>query len=479
MLPGMRFHHILTAALVGTGLVNAQQVPPILPYARTLDLMVVDSSYDGVWRLADLNQDGDFHDAGEILSFYDDAAGSITLTNPNCIATANDGTVYIGDSTVDVIVALRDNNGDGDAVDAGEHRVFFDSSANASGITMASIQGLKVDALGRVFAAVSNAGGGTDIILLLEDGNMDGDANDLGEATDYCTIPNVGTATGDSIPTRVAIAPDATVYYTEVGSTGVLPKGVYKLTDSNNNGNCNDPGEVTLFWQPPAAASPFYWGLAIDQDGYFYVTDHSTNEQVWRGKDLDDNGTIDPSEENLYYSTSASTWWGIAVRDDGALLLCEDQTPDRVIELRDLNSDGDALDPGEANEAYNDTVTGNVRPRGAAFWRAPLLSVFPSPITPGQSTTFTTETTQPQQLVAVFFSVGLAGPTPLPPFGQIEIDASGFVPLGFGLSDATNLFALPFMAPNMASAIGTYGVQSWCGDNARFFLSNGAPLTVN
>ncbi|MFN0253689.1 MAG: hypothetical protein ACKV2T_42870, partial [Kofleriaceae bacterium] len=48
----------------------AAQVPPALPFARTLDLLVVDSSYDGVWRLADFNQDGDYNDPGEISSYY-------------------------------------------------------------------------------------------------------------------------------------------------------------------------------------------------------------------------------------------------------------------------------------------------------------------------------------------------------------------------------------------------------------------------
>ena len=50
------------------------------------------------------------------------------------------GRVFIGDSTVDIILALRDDDADGEANDASEHQVFFDSNNNASGIVMASVR---------------------------------------------------------------------------------------------------------------------------------------------------------------------------------------------------------------------------------------------------------------------------------------------------------------------------------------------------
>ncbi len=56
--------HLAAAALLTSTIAMAQTVPPLIPFARTLDLLVVDSSADGVWRLADRNQDGDYNDAG-------------------------------------------------------------------------------------------------------------------------------------------------------------------------------------------------------------------------------------------------------------------------------------------------------------------------------------------------------------------------------------------------------------------------------
>lgn len=478
----MNRNHRLVAAIAALAAPSLAQVPPNTPYQRTLDLMVVDSLADAVWRLSDFDQDGDYNDPGEVLSYYDDVTGAFVLTNPSCIGTSFDGTVYIGDSTLDVILALRDQNYDGDANDPGEARLFFDNT-NASGAVLASVQSLTVDALGRVFLAIANTStGGVDQILKLQDLNQDGDANDAGEAIDYCTIPGGSGAVGNSIPTEVRAGPDNNLYYTEVGATGVVTKGVYKLEDANFDGDCNDAGEVTLFWTPgpqPQPNSPFYYSLAIDRAGWFYITDHSNNERVWRGRDIDSSGMIDPSEETLFYQTSASTWWDIEVRDDGWILLCEDETPDRITALKDLNADGDALDNNESYDAYSDLVspTDIPRPRGAAFLRAPLLSLSPPVVQIGQTTTFLVTSEQPLQLTAVLLSTGLVPPFPVPPLGQVEIDPSNFVFLGAGISNAVGAFLLPLSLPAIPTAVGTWGSQALSGDY-RFFLSNGSLLTV-
>jgi hypothetical protein len=473
----MQLRSLFTAAVV-SGLASAQ-VPPAIPYTRSLDLYVVDPNFDGVWRFQDLNQDGDWHDPGEVVVFYDDATGSIMLTNPATVVSSPDGTVYLADTTLDIVVALRDDNGNGHANDPGEHRVFF-SQANQSGINLGSVQGITVDAIGRLFLAVANtSSSGPDMILQLIDLNADGDAEDAGEAIVYCLIPGAAASTGASIPTKVAVGPDLAVYYTEVGSTGAIQKGVWRLFDGNGNGHCNDPGERTLYWTPPFVASPFYYGLAFDRFGAIYVTDHSSNEQVWRAFDANQNGVIDVGEETLFYQTTASTWWDVVVRDDGAILLCEDQTPDRVTVLRDVNLDGDALDPGEAYEGYDSSTHPiAVRPRGACINRAPLLFASPATVPIGQTTTLTASASKPGELCAIALSVGIVAAVPLPPWGMLEVDPSAFVFLGFGLADTQTQFSVPLAIPPSPMAIGSYGLQAWCGDQVRFFLSNGVPLLV-
>ena len=211
------------AAVALAAAIPAQTVPQLTPFPRVMDLLVVDSTFDGVWRMKDLNQDGDYDDAQEISVYYDDVSGSISLTNPTCIGVSGTGTTYIADSTVDIVVALNDLNGDGDALDPGEHAVFFDAS-NQSGILMPSAQGLCVDAIGNVYIANSNTSTvGVDAIIKLSDLNGDGDANDFGEAIYYCQIPNSSAVVGDSIPTKVAVGPyDNNAYLLKCQETGEL-----------------------------------------------------------------------------------------------------------------------------------------------------------------------------------------------------------------------------------------------------------------
>lgn len=471
---------VLCTLALGLPCAAVAQIPQAIPYPRTFDMLAVDSTNDRVWRLSDLNQDGDCNDAGEILSFYDDVIGSIVLSNPSCIVCAPDGTAYIGDSTADVIVALRDLDGDGDCNDAGEHRVFFTSVTSASGITMASVQGITADGIGRLFLSVANAGTtGTDLIILLHDLDGDGDANDLGEARDYCTIPGGAGAVGNSVPTKILVGPDGNLYYADVGSTGVVTKGVWKLADLNLDGDCNDAGEVNLFWTPPAAASPQYWGLAVDAQGAFYVTDHSTNKQVWRAFDADLSGSIDPTEQTLFHQSPGSTWWDAVARDDGAVLLFDAAATDRITALRDLNADGDALDAGEAAQVYDAGIAPTaVALRGGALQRAPLLRLSPAAVPIGQTTHLVTQAARPGDLVIAVFSSGLMPTFPLPPWGNLEIDPTVLIVLGVGIADGSGIFTQPLAIPNNPAVINTYGTQSLAGDSYRWFLTNGALLTV-
>ncbi len=469
---------LLASALTLAPLAIAQ-IPPALPYTRTFDLNVVDSTFDGVWRLSDQNQDGDYNDPGEVITFYSDLTpGGVTLTNPTCVVTTPNGTTYIADSTIDIVLALRDQNADGDANDPGEYRVFFNSITNANGIIMASAQGITVDALGRLFVASSNAGtSGQDIILKLEDLNADGDANDAGESLVYCLIPTGAGAVGNSIPTKVVVGPDLNLYYTDVAST-LTTKGVYKLQDNNNDGDANDVGEVTLFWTPPFSTTPFYWSLAVDWLGNFYVTDHNTNRNVWRGRDADNSGFIDAAETTLFFNDTVANWWDVVLRDDGVVLLVNSNSPDRLTACIDLNNDGDAMDAGESSLAYSATVSPSpISVRGAAFFRAPVFDPI-SPVQIGQTTNLGVQAVKPGDLCISIFSIGMGVPFPLAPWGRVEIDISQFLVFGVGVADPTGVFLHPFTAPNTPSAVGTYAFQALCGDNFRMFLSNPTPITI-
>lgn len=465
-------------ALLASAAVAQLPVLPAIPYPATLDLLVVDSTSDCVWRVSDFSQDGDYGGANEVLQFYSDV-GNIPLTNPTCIVVAPNGRAYVADSTEDKIIELVDQNGDGDANDPGEFIEFFTSITNASGVIMASAQGITCDALGRLFVASSNAGtSGTDQILVLQDLNGDGDANDLGEAYDYCTIPGGAGAVGNSIPTKVIVGGDLNVYYTDVASTGAVVKGVYRLVDLNGSGTCNGPGEVTLFWAPPFSSSPFYWSLATDAAQNFYVSDHSANENIWRARDVNADGAIDPAtEQTLFFHTSGSTWWDLVVRDDGWILAFDAQSPDHITALKDLNGDEDALDPGESYEAYNQTTAGTLMNlRGAAFQRAPTQTLSLATVPIGGSTNVGVLTSKPGDLALIVLSLGVIPPVSIPPLGYVRVDPN-FAPLFLGLADANSQVSYTLNVPNVPTAINSYGIQSLAGDFFRLYLTNSDLMT--
>jgi hypothetical protein len=448
----------------------------LTPFSSNLDLLVVDTTYDGVWRLSDLNQDGDFDDLGEVAPFYDDAVGSIVLTNPTCIAVGPDETVYVADSTVDIVLALRDLNRDGDALDPGEHWVYFDSAANGSGVVMASAQGITVDATSAVLVASSStSGSGDDVVIRLADLNADGDANAFGEALSYGVIQFNGVgALGDSIPTKVRVGPAGELYYTEVGSTGIIPKGVYRMRDDVVvNGNCNDPGEIAPYWIPSFGGNPFFWSLEVAADGTCFITDHG-GDRILSARDLNNDGQIQAGtpEETLYYQIpGGSLMWDVLVREDGAILVAEDETPDRLMLYQDLDRSGVIDQPNEVGTIYDASVAIHViRPRGAAFLRRPTLTATPNPVRLGQPVTLGFAG-GPGSQVGLFASIGSIPAFALPPFGELELSPLGLSSVGvLGLSPA-GAAALPLAIPIDPTLVGTIPLQSFELDPFRPHLS--------
>src|SRR5438874_701195 len=76
----------------------------------------------------------------------------------------------------------------------------------------------------------------------------DGDALDAGESRTWWSgaIPGGGSAQSLGALTRT---PDGTVYVAELDGTPA--SHIYKLVDTNNNGNADDPGEATVVTQLP------------------------------------------------------------------------------------------------------------------------------------------------------------------------------------------------------------------------------------
>lgn len=477
------------AAVLGTAAFAAAQAPsPTLPYARTFDLLFFDSTGDNIYRLSDFNQDGDYYDAGEVLLYYDDTAAGDLLATTTGLACSRTGVAYACDSNTDIVLSLRDLNYDGDALDAGEAVVFFDSATNASGITMLSAAGIVVDTLGRVFVLTANSGSTPtvvgDCIIKLEDLNGDGDANDLGEASYYFEVPGSASSLPVSLPTKFALGPDGAFYYGDITTTAT--KGVYRAFDADNSGVI-DGTEYGIWWAPPSfATSPAWYGFAFDLAGYLYVANHgggsSSMKSVHRAFDFNASGVIEsgaPEEELVYtWNSGSGTFWDLLRRDDGAFLMM-DGTFDGIYQLKDLNFDNDFDDAGEFVPVFDDTTVGlTLDLRSMGILRAPQIEMVPPTIPIGGTTNFLVRTSKPFDITVTGASLSLIAPFSLPPYGYLEIDPLSLIIFGSGLSDAQGQFVSPLTFNPDPSLIGTYGCTSLSGDFYRLYLSNGALLTV-
>ena len=470
----------LTPAAFGQGLLG------YLPFEHTGDLYVTDTTNDSIWLCKDLDYNGDYNGVGETSLFYSDAIGPFILGNNNGITVDVAGRVYVCDTSEDKVFRFVDADGNGNSHDPGEATIFFDGdpTVNLSGIQMVSPNDLTMDLFGVMYIAEANNGsGGIDSIIRLEDLNADGDANDLGEAT-YYYQPVTAGSTGDSIPNDVFLGADGHIYYVEGGSTGVVPKDVYRLDDANGDGFIDPLTEVASFFSPPAqSATPFFWSLTQDAAGYFYIAD-SGNELIWRFRDHNADNVIDPlTEASIWWQTSGSSLiWDLTAASDGSLYVAESQTPDRVVRMFDANGDG-VIDPvTEVTEPYSDLLStsdiGN--PRDLIFEQGPNLNVG-SPVPVGGSFSVDTRATV-GDVVSTWWAATSIPATLIAPFGYLELSVfpgNTYGTLYTGVIGATGSHSAVFTLPSSPTLSGlSFYLQGFVGKPDRFQLTNLSVLTV-
>jgi hypothetical protein len=474
----------VTCTMVGAAI--AQSGTPPEPLGEVGDVYVTDSSDDVIYRIIDLNQDGAGNGAGEVTVFYDDNLGAVQFGNNSNLSLGPSGDLFVADSAEDRIFRLIDLNGDGNANGPLEATVFFDGdpTVNASGIEMVSPAGVCVGADYVVWVADSNTlSAGVDGILRLADLNFDGDANDVGEATRVYTPPT-GTVVADSIPSDVIVGLDGRLYYVESGSTGFYAKGIYKLDDADQNGFIDPSTEVSLYFTPPSGPNTaFLWTITQDSSGYLYITD-TGNNIVWRLRDDNGDGTITNATEASALLTlpSPSFLWEVNVAGNGAVLMVEDQAPDQILYGKDDNGDG-VIDPLSEVSLYYDQQLSGVKinnPRGLAWEREPSL-VIPAVASLGTTVNGTVAATV-GDIVQVFFSTSAIGPIPIPPFGDLEIGVLApdlFGLLSLSVVPSLGPLSFPIFVPNDPALAGTtFAFQAFVGKPDRMQLSNVRELMI-
>lgn len=145
---------------------------------------------DGILRLQDLNFDGDANDAGEAVRFYEPDPGSVAGdTIVLDLIIGMDGfAYYLEGSTTGFrtpgLYRLDDKNGNGVIHPMSEVENFFALPPLAN---PAFLQAGGIDGSGYFYLTDT----GNDVVWRVRDENGDGDANDAGEAVVYYTSPMV------------------------------------------------------------------------------------------------------------------------------------------------------------------------------------------------------------------------------------------------------------------------------------------------
>lgn len=360
----MRSPSVARSALVFLGVLLTLAPPAsaqVLPHARTYDIAVCDSDTTQLLRFIDTDQNGTITEPNGFQVAFDAAvAGSVALQSPCSIAFDRSGWQYTSDFSADLVMRTLDQNGDGDANDAGEWSVFIDNS-NLSGVLFSSALVIRADAQGGI-VGINSSGGSQplDFVWRAFDINQDGDAMDLAEIT--IVYDSVAGAFNIAVPFGLCVEPSTG----DLLVADVNPDVVYRLHDANSDGDYYDAGEATIAYNSPVG-SPAIKNVNTVQfapDGALFLND-ATSDFILRGVDGNADGDWnDVGEMAIFADKTGNTigvpanHFGIEIDEHGRVFAVENSTTvgDLVVRYADLNGDLDAQDAGEVIKVYEGGV---------------------------------------------------------------------------------------------------------------------------
>jgi sugar lactone lactonase YvrE len=272
-------------------------------------LLVAETNTGRIHRLQDLNGDGDALDVGETMLW------SQGFVSPLNLARELDGVVFVTDDVEGLVWRLADLNGDGDALDTGESTLFAADITGAAGLVIAE---------GGLFVASAD-NGRTHRVM---DGDGDGDALDTGE--------NLVHAVDVGFPVDL-LMDGAGCYFVSVTSSSIN-----RVCDLNGDGDGQDVGEVLPYAGGVFAALDGPAGMARSCPGGLLVAEQNDN-QVTRIHDVNGDGDAFDIGDVLPYAAGISGAFDIVGADrDGDLVIdCQDNCPDNFNpDQQDANGNG-------------------------------------------------------------------------------------------------------------------------------------------
>lgn len=368
-----------------TGLIGLSLFPATFSFATPFNggLLIGDQSLDQIALARDLNGDGDANDTGE-MTVYFDGSNNAGLSSPTdnvfTIHQASSGYQFFGDGNTDSVYRIADLNGNGNAQDAGEANIWF-SGSNAAGLPLLTPNGLAEGSDGAIYiveADVLSTPNG-DFVYRTEDLNGDGDAQDAGEATVWLDLKALNPS---SSPFEITFSGDAAFISDTVGrETNVI----YRAQDQDGNGTVESDEVTEFITGDNTFGVPVDFAIAADSDSLYVweFLDRSGPQSVFRLNDRNGNNLIDDLTEVMEvwndsllpdgFETSVA--FSMAAGPGGELMLTSNGSAanqDNLIRLIDRNGDGDYLDNDETIIFASRELNGAFpeRPRSLAYLSA-------------------------------------------------------------------------------------------------------------
>jgi hypothetical protein len=256
--------------------------------------------FKGLMRSKDLNNDGDAMDPGETVQLINGLAGPFTVetdAGPKTMDAAafrrlaedGNGVIAYEDGADEAAFRFEDLNGDGDLLDAGEARLFLNATAKnallpqnpdwTSGLLRNLLVSVTNNTYGRLSHVATRTEGSTRVYYLACDSSNTSQfkQNFLGQ-----------------------------------GINGLIYRGV----DLNLDGDINDAGEVTLYYDGSTTSySAFEIGKVVGLDGGpdgMYVGDYNGANRVHFMQDLNADGDANDGGEQVQNAWDSVIYQGSA-----------------------------------------------------------------------------------------------------------------------------------------------------------------------
>jgi uncharacterized protein (DUF433 family) len=352
--------------------VSASVLAAIVTGAAAQPVLVVfvhDQIPDEIYRLADLNGDGDANDPGEATLFIDDADTVLGIDNAQGMVALDAHTLLATDNFApDNVLLLTDTNGDGDALDTAESKVWFDGGL-PGGFSLTNPADLTALPDGSYLLLDNNTldTANPEAIYTLRDLNGDGDVSDAGEAGLFFELspPGVSLATTFDV---IRNAAGETFVFDITDDADIESIDIIDPAGSARTEWFDSVDLFSLFGAVLSATVGELEYLALTDEVVFGAGSLGGSQLILAARDINGSGRIDAASEiRVLWSESTSGLDTGSPRDlhfagDGSLLWT-DGLRDRVMRLVDTNGDGDYRDAGETTVFYDATgAAANVLP---------------------------------------------------------------------------------------------------------------------